>query len=1284
MLTGNRPFRGDSISEVENRIRYADPDPPSKLKPEIPPELERICLKLLRKETSERYANGLEVVSDLKDWLSPKLQPPTQVVQEPTKITPRGLRSFSDEDAGFFLDLLPGVRDREGLPESVSFWKKKIHQTDPDKTFSVGMIIGPSGCGKSSLVKAGIIPRLPSSICSIYIEATTEDTEARLLSAIRRRVSGLQDCSHLVETILQMRQESPSKVVIFIDQFEQWLSSHADLRRAELVDALRQCDGRNVQAILMVRDDFWMACDRLMDTLDIRLIKAENFMTVDLFDDVHARQVLCKFGQAYGKIPEELDETSGQSKSFIESVVAGLLQDGKIVSVRLALFAEMVKDKAWVPETLQAVGGTEGVGVNFLEETFSSRSANPQHRSHQQAAKEVLRALLPTATSELKGHRRSEAELLEVSGYGARPDRFRELIRVLDDDLRLITPSDDLHQEEQGGQRGYQLTHDYLVRSLREWLTRKQRETKKGRAELRLAERAAAWGANQENKQLPTLWEWLQIRRRTEKSKWTPDERSLMRRAGGVHLRTWGTALSILVLAGSIIGYVFQQQSLKGQQEKITVAIDSLQKTLGPAVPVNISKLRDMQAPQRILPELERRYDATADAREKLSLAFGLAQFGKVDAQYIVSQIDSIEDRDTRNLVDALGQDRAGAIAELKKAASQCSGQEQYQRKARLALAALGIGDTELPIDACEFEDRADHGIRTHFIDQFPRWELDRLSLIETVKNSSSPALRSATALGLGQIPVTQISKNEKDSIGELANAWYLLPDSSTHSAVAWLMRKWKLPEPQVADATKMVDGRDWFLNSQGATFIRVTPGQVVFESIPDPREQIRQVLAEMEDGLMETGNSGEKIEAIYEYYYQRARYRFSLGRYELALSDVDLILELKIDNSLKSIIANVKRLRLLSLAKLKRTEEAETALTDWLAGQPNPVDLDYTESLFALWLGRKEQAIKRLNLGLARIQDSKGSDSNDLYYLACALAQFAEDSSASDEEKTAWVEQCLNLLDKWSIVKYRHLQKQLYEDTDLFGMHGNPRFVKLVKESIGIPQGPYWLSNREVTRGEFEAFINDEGYQGTKLVDRRESELFFYKEVSPTVWHPVQNVSWFDAIMYCNWLSTKEGRKPAYHNSGKIKLTDSDDKEFVEVNWVLDEESDGYRLPVELEWEYACRAGCSTSWSTGSELGMLESYCRMYPFKLTALCGEMLPNAWGFHDMHGNVTELCYHRLDDSPFVYCRGGSWLHVAEKCWCWFRESYPPQVRQRHIGFRVALSSSGIPQSPEADK
>ena len=94
---------------------------------------------------------------------------------------------------------------------------------------------------------------------------------------------------------------------------------------------------------------------------------------------------------------------------------------------------------------------------------------------------------------------RSRQELLEASGYGDRPKDFDDLIRILDSEVRLITPtdpegidSDSPSTSVKTGQKFYQLTHDYLVPSLRDWLTRKQKETRRGRAELRLADRAAA------------------------------------------------------------------------------------------------------------------------------------------------------------------------------------------------------------------------------------------------------------------------------------------------------------------------------------------------------------------------------------------------------------------------------------------------------------------------------------------------------------------------------------------------------------------------------------------------------------------------------------------------------------------------------------------------------------------------------------------------------------------------------------------------------------------------
>src|SRR5262249_46322442 len=143
------------------------------------------------------------------------------------------------------------------------------------------------------------------------------------------------------------------------------------------------------------------------------------------------------------------------------------------------------------PATLREVGGTEGVGVTFLEETFSAATAPPEHRVHQRAAQAVLKALLPESGTDIKGRMRSRQEFLDASGYTNRPRDLDDLIRILDPELRLITPTDPEGfsiEDQPTRPRGpyYQLTHDYLVHSLRDWLTRKQRESRRGRAGLRL------------------------------------------------------------------------------------------------------------------------------------------------------------------------------------------------------------------------------------------------------------------------------------------------------------------------------------------------------------------------------------------------------------------------------------------------------------------------------------------------------------------------------------------------------------------------------------------------------------------------------------------------------------------------------------------------------------------------------------------------------------------------------------------------------------------------------
>ena len=350
--------------------------------------------------------------------------PQSKVTRSPTRShrrasCPRVCDRLTNTTPTSFWSCCP-ARDRDGLPESIRFWKLRIEEKDPDKTFRVGLIFGPSGCGKSSLVKAGLLTRLASHIVPVYLEATPEDTELRLLRGLRRRFAAIPSELALPEVLAGIREgqwvPAGTKVCVVLDQFEQWLHAHRGEQDTQLIQALRHCDGHSLQSLVMVRDDFWMAATRFMRDLEVPVLENHNSTAVDLFDPLHTRHVLAAFGRAYEHLPETTALTREQ-ETFLDRAVAGLAQDGKIICIRLALFADMLKGKPWTPATLSQVGGAEGLGVTFLEETFSAQSAPANHRLHAKAAQAILKALLPEVGTDIKGQMQSAERLLECSGY---------------------------------------------------------------------------------------------------------------------------------------------------------------------------------------------------------------------------------------------------------------------------------------------------------------------------------------------------------------------------------------------------------------------------------------------------------------------------------------------------------------------------------------------------------------------------------------------------------------------------------------------------------------------------------------------------------------------------------------------------------------------------------------------------------------------------------------------------------------------------------------------------
>jgi formylglycine-generating enzyme required for sulfatase activity len=168
----------------------------------------------------------------------------------------------------------------------------------------------------------------------------------------------------------------------------------------------------------------------------------------------------------------------------------------------------------------------------------------------------------------------------------------------------------------------------------------------------------------------------------------------------------------------------------------------------------------------------------------------------------------------------------------------------------------------------------------------------------------------------------------------------------------------------------------------------------------------------------------------------------------------------------------------------------------------------------------------------------------------------------------------------------------------------------------------------------------------------------------------PVEGVSWWDAVRFCNALSRRAGLTPAFRidADADADADAADDADVVE--W--DRAADGYRLPTEAEWEHACRAG-----TTGPRYGRLDdiAWHRGNSHERIHEVGGKLPNAWGLYDTLGNVWEWCWDIYDAEvygSYRVLRGGGWFDEHWSCRASVRRRSHPTFRIDDVGFRLARS------------
>ncbi len=246
----------------------------------------------------------------------------------------------------------------------------------------------------------------------------------------------------------------------------------------------------------------------------------------------------------------------------------------------------------------------------------------------------------------------------------------------------------------------------------------------------------------------------------------------------------------------------------------------------------------------------------------------------------------------------------------------------------------------------------------------------------------------------------------------------------------------------------------------------------------------------------------------------------------------------------------------------------------------------------------------------------------------------------------------------------------------------------------------PFCIGATEVTVGQFRRFVDATKYltQGEQFGAGNASTWTAPKDSKPEnvqiTWrapgysttdeHPVTQVTWGDAVAYCNWLSEEELLDPCYESSGKL-------------DWKLIPGANGYRLPTEAEWEYACRAGTTTQFSFGDQASHIGEHGWTGEVKAghPQPVARKLPNPFGLFDMHGNTREWCHDWYSSEVYAepsrvdpigsefgtdrVMRGGRWNAHSVSARSAFRYDINPFLRNTQGGFRVVRSPYSPPNA-----
>lgn len=851
MLAGRVPFNGGTAEAISRATLEQSPTPIHEINADVPVELDRIVRRALRKNVKDRYNSMEAFQADLIQWLdnsntSDDLSTVRISEWERNKsldstfassafnnlgqFTHRGLQPFESDDSKFFLSLVPGSRAPSGLPESVQYWKDWIESYDSSEYGRVGILYGPSGSGKTSLLRAGIVPYLAPDLLPINIECRKGESISQFALQIGQQLSQQPGnlSVDLASLLLQLRDHSAArnehrKVVLLLDQFDNWAGSATASQLAELAAALRHCDGETLQAMLIVRDDFWTSATEFMRLVECGVEQWKNARSIELFDRHHARRLLEAAGRSFGSLPPNPEALKADQSEFISKAINEMAIKGRVLPIQLAMFAKIAKLQSWHPDTLTQAGGVQGTYVCYFQDLFEGTTSPPVYQRVCSAIVEVLHCLLPNADQTSHSHQVEFGELEMILGEKKLQNQLHRALNILVEDLRLV-----VRVSQPGSQSAseyavqcndrFHLVHDFLTVPIANWVDQVRKSSWRGRAIARLEELSAMWSRNQHQRFLPTLPEFVAMQVAAPREKQSPAHRRFLRTAGHKHFARTLIALAFVipVCMVAVNSIVQHQRNVKERQKFVVERVETA--ICGESMVEFLELMNQLDDDQTLVAMAARPWEDSRGQKQRIRARLLLAAIHKSGVERLVADLGELDSQLSRQFIEIsrTSEDAKPSLQRIINRTSRLESLHPKSVRAAISLACLGNVEPLLQM----LDDKQSSARTNRFLQHALDWETHPSIWVDLALSERSANATYYALCLLGSYPESDLPGNMPwHAIAALQSS----ADAGVSMAAKWLLDKTPAAQKRIAKTHSprhrilncgleqiLVDGGEW------------------------------------------------------------------------------------------------------------------------------------------------------------------------------------------------------------------------------------------------------------------------------------------------------------------------------------------------------------------------------------------------------------------------------------------------------------------------------------------